>query len=566
MKDYYGVRSAQLNKDTKEEEIKASKEKSTIKKYLDDIRIAQINDVKLENQNIGEVQITKPTRKTYEEFIAEYHNTVATNEVDLSKENVKERGKRIKNGMDDLYYGTPKINYIPQKELNEERILGRMQQLAMQGIINKQPATPNQAFKAGFNNEQPVASKPVRNGYITYKDLNFGSSNETIAVDPFEYDPTMMVTEEETIEYTYRYLLTPNKRESYYVRFPKDYPADDNTLLDIALRGSDRQIRIIDNLPNQNVNKNPKSVKKPGLFNAGLLNIRIPKVEHNNISLDDFELKFSNLFTKPVLNIKEFYKTYKTIGRDQFLRFLGRNTCVKNQCLSFKNDHTREVIYGLTTGVYYPESNSVEVITINKTLRTGSYNDKSSYKLSKFNLDAISFNDNSAISKFIRYKIIDYKNSVSEFGQPTIKKKLKGKILIGERVRPTRLTNKTGEKVLDCAEIYTSKTSYIFCLEDLQMFEIDPNLLPKVDMKENKKIKVGSQVKLIDDRKLVNFKKGDQATVMNLSPSKSNFKNSLVVISNKNIKETVLLKQVKLYDNNSKKEEDTTKDVKSLSF
>lgn len=395
-----------------------------------------------------------------------------------------------------------------------------------------------------------IQTKPGRQNAQVNPGYGFSTANTGVSYsnmyasniqfyDPANIDNTTIKSftnkkEEIEVDINYQHrCLIDSANNFHYIQCPQDTTLSDSELLDIALHNSSKNIMLIPKFPDVIEKK-----RKP----LNLLN-RKKVVNKDLIKKEVFYSKTNHLFNIPC-SFDDFYKEYtKDINFDKFLGNRKNDTCAKG--VVFYNRLKR--YYGITTGKLFDAVNA-EVISINVN-SNNQYINSSSYKLENLDLNLAACTDKQKFTKFFRFRVKDYKKSAELLGAITSKKKLVGYIT-GYVEIYTGWHCKDGVN-RNVIMIYNNSdgSGCTFLPEDIEIFTINENLLQKNSTKKlDKRIIVGNQAIVIDDKKLNNLSKRDIVTVSNIKVNNTNMKNSVVtVIDSNGIKQITLLKQLKSY-------------------
>lgn len=372
----------------------------------------------------------------------------------------------------------------------------------------------------------------------------------------YEQDPNYwqddIILEDKKIEYKYRLHLNKNS-EICFIKYP--IKLENLTNLELL---NHKEVTTVTNLP-----KNTKFNNKNNII-------------ENNIKLDNFDLNTFNLNNIKLfspIDKKVYYDILKNITlltTDSFKKKINNNKCpigvniFDQEKPRINNNVLNEYI---TTGNIV--NDSIEVVCINlKSKNNGimwHYFDKSKFSLSY--ISYFNFRVNKGTFKYLNYfikiKIKTVDHSISLFGNKTAKTKLLNQIYeMNDFVILTDYYSAKLKNKIEIIQINTSNTKdrnkwMKFDVNDIEFLLIDSSKLTKSKNKNKINYTKGMQVKIVNDRRLINFKKGDILTLDSLKKNNNNLLNSKIVVKNdKNLTETLLLKQIKPYGKQDIKKEE----------
>lgn len=349
-------------------------------------------------------------------------------------------------------------------------------------------------------------------------------------------------------EADYRCLLNDTGTNVRFVRVPKGYKATREEIFNLLADGGNSNVYEVHSLPSKN---NPAKKSKKQFA---------PKFKtSDSISPLDFSTKTNHLFEAKENSTSKYRAMQDTrVSNNQFQNSITRNSCFAGIAM-WSPEHA---IYCLTTGRVI--KGLIEVITLNVDPSHAGYTAKSTYSIREVNYESLRVMDSGsrALSKFFRFKIKEAKESLEIFGRKTAKKKLEGKILTGDYVFGGQTLYGKDDKTYKGFSVYVEeKGNNVYYLDsEIEVLELDITKLNRALNKTSKLVSLNSRCTISDDRRL-SIKKGDIVKVINISKNQANMKNSVVtVIDVNNEQHSVLLKQLKPHDNDTK-EKDLFSDI-----
>lgn len=378
-------------------------------------------------------------------------------------------------------------------------------------------------------------------------------------------DSILDIKDENTLdikdEYIYRCLIYKNNCR--YIRVTKGFECTDEELYKYAFELGHPMVSEISYLPSLN-SKKTSIKKKARLYKKSKLQA---------ISYKEFGEKTNHLFDKFISLDLFKHLINDNRGRDRVINSITTsNTCPKNVFISNAVDNSP----GITTGNYSIEK-GVEIISLDTTLSSPRFSNKTQFKISYIPYELVRSNNN-IINRllFFRFKVTSSKDSSDRFSGKNFKKEFEGNTYHSDIVKFHNLYDRDekgdGYSVL---EIVNSAGSSMqkFLFSDIEIYAINSSYLKKYTNKLDRKIEKNKKAIIVDDRRLTTFIKGSIVKVIDIKKNNSNIKNSVVTVvdtTNGN-KETLLLKQLKSYGNsetktNNKKESSISSRTKQKSL
>lgn len=340
----------------------------------------------------------------------------------------------------------------------------------------------------------------------------------------------------------YRAFLTKDRQSIIYASCPKDFTGTTEDVLN-NLNNSVSGFSQLNSIPSNKVvaHKVNRRIDIP--------KFRAPKP----------------LRTVPTISQEQFYKNTTAVvsfrtgsiytgdtsasSRDIFQNSINSDngTCLKNIACTFNDDAGRLHI-GFTTGKYIRLGHLIEIVCA-KMVRNNELNRLEYVGTNYIKTSTHYQNLNFMVSKFhydaFRVKIVSSELSGNLFGFKAIKKRMHDQVFTPDQFKITRgYYCKKTDTSLDIVEIKGEDGRYIkFLMSELEFLTIDPAKVGESTAK--KSIKIGSVVRIVDDRK-IKLEKNQQLTVTNIKKSVSGVKNSYVTLRDSTGESHgVLLKQIK---------------------
>ena len=328
----------------------------------------------------------------------------------------------------------------------------------------------------------------------------------------------------------YRAHLCDNKTYIAYIACPEDFKG---TSLE-AYNNCDKNVKgfySVEGVDNKNEILKPKRLLKKQLFKKTIK--VVTKEEFYKNTNDKFTFKYGNLY------LGDKFDHY---NNNHFHNTLEQKRCEKNVPVSFINNHI--TYFGITTGIFNNETGEVDIIATELNNHDG-YVSKRFIKIKQKYNRLATLGTHPLSREFYRLKITNTVDSSSLFGFKNEKKKMEGMLINPDNFKVIRnYYCKKLDLYVDIVEIKKENSNSLkFLITDVEFLGINPDNFTNV--KVDKIIKIGSKVRIFDDRK-IKLVRNQEVVVTNIKLDKICGKNTLVhVKDNEGAVHTVLIKQLR---------------------